>query len=403
MRCTTISSLSSSFLHTDIMTTNNKKRDILHVVNIYFVIPYFIDGQFDYFEGKGYRMHVVCSPSPYLDGYAKAHGFDYREIPILRSVNIGQDVRSIRAICKYIKEKNIGIVVGHTPKGALLAMIAAWLCHVPVRIYFRHGLVYQTSHGLKRFILKSVDRVASLLSTKIICVSPSVLKQSVADRLAPKRKQMILANGTCCGIDTNGKFNPANIDKAKLAAMKEKWGIGNADWVIGYTGRLVRDKGIIELVEAFKKIKTATNNAHIKLLLVGMFEERDALPKDVHDEIVNNPDIVWTDFQNSDMEYFYSMMNVYVLTSYREGFPTGVLEAQAMEVPVVTTRATGCIDSIHEGETGLFTGHDASQIAKAITDIYEGKTGINGVKARQWVDEKFENHIVWKEIEKLYL
>lgn len=381
----------------------HNKRNILHVVNIYFVIPYFIDGQFRYFGGKGYRMHVVCSPSPYLDGYAKEQGFDYREIPILRSVNVGQDVRSIRSICRYIKEKNIGIVVGHTPKGALLAMIAAWLCRVPVRIYFRHGLVYQTSHGLKRFILKSVDRLASLLSTKIICVSPSVLDQSVADHLAPRRKQTILANGTCCGIDTNGKFNPANIDRTKLAAMMSKWGIGKDDWVVGYTGRLVRDKGIIELVEAFNKIKSEKTDSHIKLLLVGMFEKRDALPKEEHDAIVDNPNIVWTDFQNSDMEYFYSMMNVYVLASYREGFPTGVLEAQAMEVPVITTRATGCVDSIHEGETGLFVGHDATQLAEAISKIYDKKTAISGTKARQWVENNFENHIVWKEIEKLYL
>lgn len=380
----------------------HNKKNILHVVNIYFVIPYFIDGQFRYFAGKGYHMHVVCSPSPYLADYAREQGFDYREIPILRSVNIGQDLRSIRAICRYIREKNIGIVEGHTPKGALLAMIAAWLCHVPVRIYFRHGLVYQTSHGLKRFILKSVDRVASLLATKIVCVSPSVLRQSVADHLAPSHKQLILANGTCCGIDTNQKFNPSTIDRSKLKAMKEKWGIKDGDWVVGYTGRLVRDKGIIELVNAFLKIKERTHDEHVKLLLVGMFEKRDALPQQIHDTIVNNPDIIWTDFQNSDMEYFYSMMNVYVLASYREGFPTGVLEAQAMEVPVITTRATGCIDSIHEGETGLFVGHDAAQLAEAIMQIHDGKTGINGEKARQWVEDNFENHIVWKEIEKLY-
>lgn len=375
-------------------------KNILHVVNIYFVIPYFIGGQFRYFTDKGYKMHVVCSESPYLDDYAKEQGFDYRVIPILRSVNIKQDIKSIRAICKYIKEKNIGIVVGHTPKGGLLSMISAWLMHVPVRIYFRHGLVYQTSHGLKRFILKTVDRITSLLATKIVCVSPSVLRHAIDDKLAPASKQIILANGTCCGIDTNQKFNPDNIDKAKLLAMKKRWGIKDGDWVIGYTGRLVRDKGIIELVRAFRLLRG--DDPHYKLLLVGMFEVRDALPDDVQADIKNDSQIVWTDFQNSDMEYFYSMMNVYVLPSYREGFPTGVLEAQAMKVPVITTKATGCIDSIHENETGLFVGHNAKEIANAIKKIHNGQTGINGEKARKWVVENFENHIVWKEIEKLY-
>lgn len=375
-------------------------KNILHVVNIYFVLPYFVGGQFKYFRNRGFRFHVVCSASEYLDGYAKENGFNYRVLPVLRSINILQDFKTIIGICRYIKEKQIGIIVGHTPKGGLLSMVAGWLMRVPNRIYFRHGLVYQTSYGLKRFILMSVDRLASLCATKIVCVSPSVLQQSIEDRLAPLYKQLILHKGTCCGIDTEGKFNPANIDPNKLATMKEKWGIDNNDWVIGYSGRLVRDKGIIELVRAFRNVKK--DNPHYKLLLVGMFEVRDALPDDIQQDIKSDSQIVWTDFQNSDMEYFYSMMNVYVLASYREGFPTGVLEAQSMEVPVITTRATGCCDSIQEGLTGLFVEHDVNQLAAAICHIHNGGMSIDGKKARTWVRNNFENHIVWKEIEKLY-
>lgn len=376
-------------------------KNILHVVNIYFVIPYFIGGQFKYFRQKGYRMHVVCSASEYLDPYAREQGFDYRVLPVLRSVNPVQDLKTIRGICRYIREKQIGIVVGHTPKGGLLAMVAAWLMRVPTRIYFRHGLVYQTSHGLKRFILKSVDRVASFCATRIVCVSPSVLQHSIADHLAPARKQLILHRGTCCGIDTEGKFNPANIDRGKLEAMQQQWGIREGNWVIGYTGRLVRDKGIVELIRAFRILKK--DNPHYRLLLVGMFEVRDALPDDVQQDIKNDPQIIWTDFQNQDMEYFYAMMQVYVLPSYREGFPTGVLEAQAMQVPVVTTRATGCCDSIEEGRTGLFVDHhDPSELAETICRIHDGHTEVSGVEAREWVRENFENHLVWNEIEKLY-
>ena len=182
--------------------------------------------------------------------------------------------------------------------------------------------------------------------------------------------------------------------------MKSKWGIADDDWVIGYSGRLVRDKGIIELVRAFRDVKKA--NAHYKLLLVGMFEVRDALPDDVQQDIKNDTQIVWTDFQNSDMEYFYAMMNVYVLASYREGFPTGVLEAQSMQVPVITTRATGCCDSIQEGITGLFVEHNVVQLADAIRSIHDARSSVDGQKAREWVRKNFENHIVWNEIEKLY-
>lgn len=376
------------------------KKNILHVVNIYFVIPYFIGGQFKYFKGRGYNMHVVCSHSQYLNKYAKENEFDYKELPVLRAINLIQDLKTIIGICRYIKEKEIGIIVGHTPKGGLLSMIAGWLMRVPTRIYFRHGLVYQTSHGLKRTILMSVDRLASLMSTKIVCVSPSVLQQSINDKLAPAKKQIILNKGTCCGIDTEGQFNPARIEPNKLQMMKQDWGIKDSDWVIGYTGRLVKDKGIIELVHAFREVKK--EDPRYKLLLVGMFEERDALPHDIQETIKNDPQIIWTDFQNADMEYFYAMMNVYVLASYREGFPTGVLEAQSMTVPVITTKATGCIDAINENETGLFVGHNYEELAGAINRIRNGKTNIEGNKARKWVRDNFENHKVWKEIEKLY-
>ena len=375
-------------------------KHILHVVNIYFVIPYFLGGQFEYFRELGYELDVVCSASPYLAPYARQHNFGYREIPILRSINPIQDFKSIRQICRYIKDRQVGIVVGHTPKGGLLSMVAAWLMRVPKRVYFRHGLVYQTSSGLKRFILMSVDRLASLLATKIVCVSPSVLEQSIKDKLSSAHKQIVLGKGTCSGVDTQGKFNPQNINPEKMSLLKQKWGIDDSDWIVGYTGRLVRDKGIMELVDAFDLVKA--NNPRLKLLLVGMFEERDALPQEVQNRIKNDPQIVWTDFQNEDMEYFYAMMNVYVLMSYREGFPTGTLEAQSMGVPVVTTRVTGCCDSIVEGETGTFVSREQEELGKVIKAMSEGEITFSAERTRLWVIDNFDNLRVWEEIKKLY-
>lgn len=372
--------------------------NILHVVNIYFVLPYFIGGQFRYFKDKGYNMNVVCSESEYLKDYASEQGFEYLETPINRSISLKDDLRSIRKICRYIKRQKVDIIVGHTPKGGLLAMIAGKICRVPKRIYFRHGLVYETSQGLKRIILKSVDRLASMCATKIICVSPSVLKRSIDDRLAPAKKQIILKDGTCNGVDTVTQFNPDLTDKNKIAELKTRYGIKSGDFVIGYSGRLVKDKGIIELVQAFDRLKNAEN---CRLLLVGMFEERDALPEDIKDRILNDDRIIYTGFVNGGMENYYSMMDLYVLPSYREGFPTGVLEAQAMRLPVITTRVTGCCDSIIDGLTGLFADNSADDIAAKIDEIRLNKR-IDGRCGREWVTEKFDSRIIWQEIEKLY-
>ena len=225
-----------------------------------------------------------------------------------------------------------------------------------------------------------------------------MLKRSIEDKLAPASKQIILGHGTCNGVDTQKQFNPAIIDQNKVAELRAKYGIADDDFVIGYSGRLVRDKGIIELVRAFDKLQNADK---CKLLLVGMFEVRDALPDDVQERIKNDKRIIFTGFINGGMEYYYSLMDVYVLASYREGFPTGVLEAQSMEKPIITTRVTGCCDSIVEGKTGLFVEHDPEDLVKKINNIRLDHA-IDGREGRKWVIDNFDSPLVWKEIEKLY-
>lgn len=370
---------------------------ILHVINIYFTLSYFGD-QFDHFQEKGHKEFIACSPSEYLQDYAKQHGIEYTEVPINRKISVIDDLKAIRAIYQYIKTNNIDIVVGHTPKGALVGMIAAFLARVPKRLYFRHGLAYETSSGFVRKCLMMADKLTSLCSTKIICVSPSVLEGSLRDHLAPAKKQIILNKGTCNGVDTQDHFNPDKIDKTKIAKLRDKYGITDKDFVIGFSGRLVRDKGIVELVEAFNILRQTHN---VKLLLVGMFEDRDAIPESLKNTILNDPDIVFTGFINGEMELYYSMMNAYVLASYREGFPTGVLEAQSMAIPVLTTRATGCKDSIIDGETGFFICHDPHDIADKLTKLMNIGNMMGNV-GRQWVIKNFDSRVIWDEIEKLY-
>ena len=328
-------------------------KSILHVVNIYFVLPYFIGDQFLYFNNKGYKLHVICSPSEHIHNYALEKKFSYKEISILRSISILQDIKSIVLICKYIKSNKIDIVCGHTPKGALLSMIAASIMRVPKRIYFRHGLVYETSNKFQRNLLIFLDRITSKFATKIVCVSPSVYKCSLEDKLNEESKQIILGKGTCGGIDSLNKFNPDKIDFKKLEVLRRQLKLSSSNFVLGYCGRLVKDKGIIDLIDAFNKL-SAEQKSEIKILLVGDYEERDALPAEITVLINNDDNIIKTGFIYSDIEYYYSLMNVFILPSYREGFPTSVLEASAMKLPVLTTRVSGCIDSIIDGETGFF-------------------------------------------------
>lgn len=378
-------------------------NNLLHVVNISFVLPYFIGKQFLYFHQNGYNEYVICSPSDELLGFAQKYQFKYKEVDILRKISVGKDIRAIVSIMKYINQNHIDIVTGHTPKGALLAMVSAYIMQVPIRIYFRHGLVYETSKGVKRFLLMSMDRLAAKLATKIVCVSPSVCKRSIEDKLNPASKQVLLSKGTCNGIDIS-RFDRQNVQNEAVQDLKDKLGLPEKCFVIGFIGRLVRDKGIIELVQAFALLRQKYSD--MRLLLVGMLEERDALPETIVEDIRKNPAIITTGYvQNSIIENYYALMDVFVLPSYREGFPTSVLEASSMGIPVITTKATGCIDSIIEEETGIFVPHDAGCFATAIETLYGNKDlrlqyGKNG---RKLVEENYEQHIIWKEIEKLYI
>lgn len=305
--------------------------------------------------------------------------------------------------CRYIHKENITIVTGHTPKGALIAMIASFIMGTPIRIYFRHGLVYETATGFKRKLLVWMDRLTSKLATKIVCVSPSICKKSIEDHLNPFNKQLLLSKGTCNGIDIS-KFNRTTLNEEQVRVLKNKLGLDKYTFVIGFTGRLVRDKGIIELVQAFKILSKRYDK--VALLLVGMLEERDALPIEIIEYIRMNPAIISTGYvENSKIEYYYALMDVFVLPSYREGFPTSILEASSMQLPVVTTKVTGCIDAIIEDETGMFVENDSLDITKAIEKYainreLRKKHGSNG---RKFVEKNFDQHLIWNEIEKLYL
>ena len=375
---------------------------VLHLVNIFFTIPYFLGEQLLYFDKKGYSMHIICSPSEELKEYSIAYNFSYEEIPILRKISLYKDCKAIWRICRYIKNEKVDVVTGHTPKGALLAMIASFIMHVPIRLYFRHGIVYETSKGFKRLILILIDFITSLLSTKIVCVSPSVFKRSLEDNLNSKDKQIVLYKGTCNGINTS-KFCKNSIEHSIIEKIKNEYEISDQNFVIGYTGRLVKDKGIIELIEALEILRT--NHKNVILLLVGMLDERDALPNDIIQSIDTKPYIKITGYvNNSFMPNYYAMMDVFVLPSYREGFPTSILEASSMKIPVITTKATGCIDAILEGNTGLFVEHDKTDIANAILNLMKSpdlrkKMGQSG---RNFVVNNFSPELVWNEIEKLY-
>jgi glycosyltransferase involved in cell wall biosynthesis len=370
---------------------------ILHVVNISFVLPYYIGDQFDYFHSLGFNIFVACSPSKHFDSYSKEKNFTPFELEIKREISILSDIKSIILLRRFIIQNKIDFVIGHTPKGAMIAMIASYLAGVKNRIYFRHGIFYQTSKGMKRYLLKSIEKLTSKIATKIVCVSDSVVKISTQDNLNEFNKNIVLNIGTCNGINTK-KFSKENLNEDTLNLLRHKYKIESSDRIIGYVGRLVQDKGIKQLIDAWKVLLITNDN--IKLLLVGPFELRDSIDEDVKEYILNEPSIIHTGLI-SDVLPLYGLMNIFILPSFREGFPTVVLEASSMELPIITTKATGCIDSIIENVTGVFCEVDHICISSKINFYLNNPHAAieHGINGRKFVVDNFQQEIIWREIE----
>src|SRR5690606_19080836 len=201
-------------------------------------------------------------------------------------------------------------------------------------------------------------------------------------------KDILLNKGTCNGIDLT------RFISYKSNESRSQLGIPIEDRVIGFVGRLVNDKGINELIDAWKII--ISENHDVKLLLVGPFEDRDTLSTEIKEYIQNEPSIIYTGHVDNTLPY-YNVMDIFILPSYREGFPTVVLEASAMSLPIITTKSTGCIDSIVENETGVFSKLNGVALADKIQFylINERLRKQHGQNGRAWVEENFDQHVVW--------
>ncbi|NDP26333.1 MAG: glycosyltransferase family 4 protein [Flavobacterium sp.] len=374
------------------------KEKILHVITVSFVIKHFFGKQFEYLGKKGTKeYHLACSPSAEFYKLSSELSYIPFGVEVTRDVNPIKDLIAIIKIYRYIKKNQIDKVVGHTPKGGMVAMMSSFLAKVPERIYFRHGIIYETSTGVKKMVLKTIDKLTGLLATKVVCVSYSVREISERDRLNDPKKNLILGLGTCNGIDTQIKFNPNNYSKEDAKIPLGAHDINKDTKIIGYVGRIVKDKGIDELLIAWEIIQKKFTNS--KLLLVGPIEDKDSISQYSKNRIAEDPSIIFTDFV-TDASAYFSLMDVFILPTYREGFPTVALEASSMEIPVLITQATGCKEAINENETGLFISHDPMDIANKI-EFYlqnEAIAKLHGVQGRVFVVENFEQTKIWDSI-----
>jgi glycosyltransferase involved in cell wall biosynthesis len=327
----------------------------------------------------GFRVTLVSSPGALLTSTAAQEGVESIALPMHRKTAPLADLVSLARLWWLLRRLKPEMTEFSTPKAGLLGSIAALLNGVPVRVYFLRGLKLETSTGLKHRILLLAERLASACSHVVLCNSDSLRNEAIALGIAPADKLRLLGDGSSNGVDVE-RFSPG------VSNLRDRLAIPPDAPVVGFVGRMTRDKGLPELIEAFDALLAAKPDAH--LLLVGWFDAaEDALGHHLRSRIRNHPRIHATGFV-ADTAPYYRAMDVLVLPTWREGFPNVVLEAAATGVPVVTTLATGSRDSVLPEITGLLIPPGSSEaICASVLQLLRDpeRRCQMGKAARAWV------------------
>lgn len=291
-----------------------------------------------------YEVVAVSSPGKDLDEVERREGVRTVAVKMERHISLLRDFMALcRLVVLFSKEKP-QIVHSLTPKAGLLAMIAAWICRVPVRIHTFTGLVFPTAKGLKQKILITTDRITCHCATFVNPEGRGVKRDLECYRITRKPLH-IIGNGNINGIDLGHYCRSAEV-MAEAQKYREE-----GCFTFCFVGRMVSDKGINELVSAFVRLHGEMPNE--RLLLVGPFEkELDPVSAETENLILHHSAIRFVGWQ-SDIRPLLAASDVFVFPSYREGFPNVVLQAGAMGLPCIVTDINGCNEIISEGVNGI--------------------------------------------------
>lgn len=348
-------------------------------------------------ETEDYDIVVVSSPGDEMSLIEKREGVRCVSVPMKRHIAPFKDLKSLWRLIKVFKKEKPDMVHSITPKAGLLSMMASWVCRVPVRLHTFTGLVFPTSSGLKKHILMFTDRVTCACATHIVPEGEGVRSDLIKHNITRKPLK-VLGYGNIRGIDLK-YFDPTDPKVISEAAEIRRDGI----FTFIFIGRIVGDKGINELVEAFERLKKEIQA--IRLLLIGRYEtELDPISPKTHETIKSDDSIEAVGLQK-DVRPWLLASDALVFPSYREGFPNVVIEAGAMGLPSIVTDINGSREIIIEGENGtIIPVRDTDSLYNAMKQMVIDKETRQRMasKSRKLVEERFEQSYVRKCLKDYY-
>ena len=342
---------------------------------------------------KGYTVHNACTDSGKFHKL-RDQGLYMIDVPIDRKISPVSNLRSVLILYALMKKEKYDIVHVHTPIAAVLGRVAAKFAGIKHIVYTAHGFYFHEGMSKKKYqIFYNVEKFfAKYLTDWILLQSKEDYELCIENNFKTKERIVHISNG----VDIYKNFNPELIGSDVKEQLKKELGIDQDDIVICFIGRLVREKGIFELLESFNTLKKGQRN--VKLLIIGetLTSERDQNTKHLLKEMFNNPDIIVVGFR-TDISQLLSISDIFVLPSYREGLPRSIIEAMAMKKPIIATNIRGCREEVVHGENGfLVEKQNALQLyeqLELLIDQDELRKQF-GENSRKIVEAQFNEEIV---------
>lgn len=322
---------------------------LIRVTTVPLSLKLLLAGQMRFMKEAGWEVLMVSADGREINEVVKREEVNHQIIPFTRKITPFKDLYCLWLLYRLFKKEKPDIVHSHTPKAGLLSMLAAKLVGINIRIHTVAGMPYMVAKKGKRRLLVLMEKLTYKWATEVWPNSQSLKDFILAEKLVDASKIKIIGSGSSNGIDLS-KFNRNALAENHLVAATMRISPSENDYLILSVGRLVKDKGIEELVEAFLNSKLVK---YAKLVLLGSFEESlDPISNEIVRKIEDHPRIVkieWTDH----VAHYLAMADVLVHASHREGFPNLLLEAGAMQVPVICSEIIGNKDVITHKKTGL--------------------------------------------------
>lgn len=378
-----------------------RNKSIVSITTVAGTMESFVLESMEYMQRKGWHVTLMCNTNQHLINRIP-DGMEFVHVPMRRSFGMGRAIKCTWLMIKEFRKRKPTMVQYGTTHAALFGSIAAWITRVPIRIHLQWGIYNYDEMGFAGKFYWFVEWLTCKLSTDIRPVSHKNLQVALDQRLFKEGKGKVLGKGGTLGVDLS-KY-PLKDKESLRKQIRQKYGIPEGSYVYGFIGRISKDKGNNELLEAFQNIK----NPDVVLMLLGPNE--GTLDKKLQDWAEKAPQVIFAGrIDHDQIPNYLAAMDVLVHPTYREGFGMVLQEAMAMEVPIITTDIPGPSEVIEVGVSGmLIPSHDANSLYRIMMEFYEHKEkykqfGKNGrVRVEKCFDRPVMIENIYQDKEELY-